>query len=327
MGRRRDRRWFANLAQGTVCKILDQEKMKPHKVRYCLEKRDQTCWRLTSRCVARSCSGRCDRLQLIDQFVVTGHSVSGIPGLRDYLLTMDETRRFSSRAIQSAASVFRGIGSAAPGHARRLLMRILVGVLMTLGGVNAAVSSERPGNPFDGSTVSEFNDPLVGRWNILRQQMQLDDLIVSSCIEDEADDCTAAKKLMDVVDEAQQYQGRAVLGHVNRSINLMIKPAAGNWTSALDILQMGSGDCKDYSIAKYAALLRAGISPAHIRLIIVYNRARKEEHMVVSVYDSGQWLLLDNLTMLLVRDADRKGYVPMYVLDETGVRRYIRGSS
>ena len=31
---------FANLAQGTVCKILDQEDVKPHKVRYYLERRD-----------------------------------------------------------------------------------------------------------------------------------------------------------------------------------------------------------------------------------------------------------------------------------------------
>jgi len=30
----------ANLAQGTVCKILDQEEIKPHKVRYYLEQRD-----------------------------------------------------------------------------------------------------------------------------------------------------------------------------------------------------------------------------------------------------------------------------------------------
>jgi predicted transglutaminase-like cysteine proteinase len=229
--------------------------------------------------------------------------------------------RFSSRASQSGAPRFRGLGLAA--RAQRLSMRILLGVLMTLGGVNGAVTSERPSNPPDASTMTGFNDPLVKRWNILREQMRLDDLIVSSCIEDETDSCTAAKKLMDVVDEAQRYQGRAMIGHVNRSINLMIKPAEGSWTSALDILQLGKGDCKDYSIAKYAALLRAGISPDRIRLVIVYNRVRRENHMVVSVYDDGQWLLLDNLTMLMVRDTDRKSYVPMYVLDETGVRRYI----
>ena len=31
---------LANLAQGTLCKILDSEEVKPHKVRYYLEKRD-----------------------------------------------------------------------------------------------------------------------------------------------------------------------------------------------------------------------------------------------------------------------------------------------
>ena len=31
---------LANLAQGTVCKILGQEEVKPHKVRYYLERRD-----------------------------------------------------------------------------------------------------------------------------------------------------------------------------------------------------------------------------------------------------------------------------------------------
>jgi hypothetical protein len=31
---------LANLVQGTVCKILGQEEVKPHKVRYHLERRD-----------------------------------------------------------------------------------------------------------------------------------------------------------------------------------------------------------------------------------------------------------------------------------------------
>ena len=33
---------LANLAQGTVCKILDQEEVKPHKVRYYLEQSSLT---------------------------------------------------------------------------------------------------------------------------------------------------------------------------------------------------------------------------------------------------------------------------------------------
>lgn len=208
-------------------------------------------------------------------------------------------------------------------RAGRLSISLALAVLMTVPGITAAVPSNRPGNPFGEKTVAEFPDPLAKIWNSVREQIQLDDLIVSSCAETDMDGCAAAGKLMGVVEDAHQYQGRAMIAHVNRSINLMIRPSAGSWTSALDILQSGSGDCKDYAIAKYAALLRAGISPDQLRLIIVHNSARKEDHMIVSVYDDGQWLLLDNLTMTLVTDTDRKGYVPMFVLDETGVRRYL----
>jgi predicted transglutaminase-like cysteine proteinase len=189
--------------------------------------------------------------------------------------------------------------------------------------ITAALPSERPNNPFGEKTVAEFPDPLVKSWNTVREQIQLDDLIVSSCTENHTDYCAAAKELMNVVNDARQYRGRAMIAHINRSINLLIKPSAGSWRSALDILKSGSGDCKDYAIAKYAALLRAGVSPDQLRLIIVHNTARKEDHMIVGVFEGGQWLLLDNLTMMLVKDTDCKVYVPVFVLDETGVRRYL----
>ena len=40
MGRRAGHECLARLVQGTVCKILGKEEIKPHKVRYYLEKRD-----------------------------------------------------------------------------------------------------------------------------------------------------------------------------------------------------------------------------------------------------------------------------------------------
>ena len=61
------------LAQGTVCKILDQEEVKPHKVRYYLEQRDPDfaekmaevlCVyrqvKIVSGALSPSCSVRCD---------------------------------------------------------------------------------------------------------------------------------------------------------------------------------------------------------------------------------------------------------------------------
>src|SRR6202451_1418450 len=41
---------LANLAQGTVCKILDQEEVKPHKMQYYLEQRDPDLRKRWPRC-------------------------------------------------------------------------------------------------------------------------------------------------------------------------------------------------------------------------------------------------------------------------------------
>ena len=202
---------------------------------------------------------------------------------------------------------------------------LLAGLLTLVVGVGVAIPSEGLSTPFGGDTVKAYPfDPLVNQWHQLREQIQLDVIITASCREAETADCMAAKKLMDVVDDARLHRGRGLIGRLNRSFNLMIKPSAGRWTSALDVLKSGSGDCKNYSIVKYAALLSAGVPATHIRLVIVHNTARKEDHMVASIYNVEKWLLLDNLTMTLVEDIDRKGYVPVYVLDQTGVRRYIR---
>ena len=40
MGRRQGHACLSGLVQGTVCKILDAQEVKPHKVRYYLERRD-----------------------------------------------------------------------------------------------------------------------------------------------------------------------------------------------------------------------------------------------------------------------------------------------
>jgi predicted transglutaminase-like cysteine proteinase len=85
----------------------------------------------------------------------------------------------------------------------------------------------------------------------------------------------------------------------------------------------GAGDCKGYSIAKYFALLQAGVSADNLRLAIVYNQRRSENHMVVAVRQDETWSILDNLTMLILSDFEQKNYLPMFVLDYTGVRRYL----
>jgi predicted transglutaminase-like cysteine proteinase len=127
---------------------------------------------------------------------------------------------------------------------------------------------------------------------------------------------------MKIVEEARQNQGKALLGHLNRSINLLINAAPGYLTGPLEVIATRDGDCKSHSIAKYAAVRAAGFPADHVRLVTVHDRRHNFDHMVATVFYNEEWLILDNLTNLLVRDSDKRDYAPMAVLDHEGVRRY-----
>ena len=191
---------------------------------------------------------------------------------------------------------------------------------------SGAAADDRPSDPFGNHTI-ELNkeEPLALIWESLKDQVLLDKAHFHSCIESSNTntDCEAVSTLMKIVEEARQNQGKALLGHLNRSINLMIKAAPGDWTGPLEAITMRNGDCKSYSIAKYAAVRAAGISPDHVRLVIVHDRRHSWDHMVAAVYQNDEWLILDNLTSLLVRDSEKRDYEPTAILDYKGVRRYL----
>ena len=94
----------------------------------------------------------------------------------------------------------------------------------------------------------------------------------------------------------------------------------------LETLHSSSGDCEDYAIVKYAALLAAGLSKDAVKIVVLRNRLPNEEHAVVAVRVDDQWLILDNRTLTLVRDTDVVRAIPEYVLDDQGVRRFVWSS-
>ena len=49
----------------------------------------------------------------------------------------------------------------------------------------------------------------------------MDQEAVDACAGNPLPDCGAALKLIAIVKEARSYQGRALLGHINRAINLL----------------------------------------------------------------------------------------------------------
>ena len=141
----------------------------------------------------------------------------------------------------------------------------------------------------------------------------------------------AALQLLAIVDNARAREGRARLGEINRAINLAIRPmsdlaqhgAIDVWSPPLVTFTSGAGDCEDYAIAKFVALRLAGVSPDDLRVVIMHDTIRDEEHAVAAVRLDGQWLTLDNRRMAMVEDTYVRNYRPLFVIDQYGVMQYV----
>ena len=120
------------------------------------------------------------------------------------------------------------------------------------------------------------------------------------------------------------------MGLINRAANLAINPisdemqwdVADRWSDPFETLVSNRGDCEDYAILKYAALLEAGIPKNDVKIIILKNFFPNEQHAAVATRVDGQWLILDNRTLTLMRDTDVTRAIPEFVLDHEGVKRF-----
>jgi predicted transglutaminase-like cysteine proteinase len=94
------------------------------------------------------------------------------------------------------------------------------------------------------------------------------------------------------------------------------------WSAPLATLEKGAGDCEDYAILKYLALRVAGISPDDLRLLIVSYPRRGAIHVALAVHFDKEWLLLDNVTMVIVNSIEAKQYRPLLALDHHAIRLF-----
>jgi hypothetical protein len=69
-------------------------------------------------------------------------------------------------------------------------------------------------------------------------------------------------------------------------------------------------------------LRRAGIAPDDLRIVIMRDTIRGEDHAVAAARLDGHWLTLDNRRMAMVEDSDIRNYRPTHVLDQHSVMRY-----
>jgi predicted transglutaminase-like cysteine proteinase len=170
---------------------------------------------------------------------------------------------------------------------------------------------------------------LKAKWRTARERMRHEQHLISLCRANPAAcPSDAATLFMAIIDAARLREGRALLGEVNRAINLAVRPVSDekrfggdNWTSPLVTLSSGQGDCEDYAIAKLAALWASGIAEKDTRLVIVHDPRAREDHALAMVRLDGQWLALDNRRFTLI-EAAHLTYQPLFAIGGDTVRAF-----
>lgn len=202
-------------------------------------------------------------------------------------------------------------------------------------GAAAAIRSFGFAEPFGLDTIPVANGEIFTKWSSVAADIRSDNEVIALC-QASIELCPeAAQNFLAIVALGQAKTGRARIGIINRAINLAIRPMSDlaqwgvidHWSPPLATLTSGRGDCEDYAIAKYVALQQAGVAAADLRLVIVRDFAVGEDHAVVAARLDGDWIVLDNRWLTLVKDSELHWMVPLFALDQTGVRQFTRSTS
>jgi predicted transglutaminase-like cysteine proteinase len=189
-----------------------------------------------------------------------------------------------------------------------------------------------PTEPFRLAAIPWFGGDIFEKWNGVEADIRSDMDILARCRETMTDCPAAAQKFLAIIAAGRAQTGRARIGAINRAINLAVQPmsdlkqwgVAERWSAPLETLTTGRGDCEDYAIAKYVALVAAGVAPDDVKLVVVRDLAVNDGHVVTAVHVDGSWIVLDNRWLTLVEADKLRRMSPQFVIDHTGVRAYVR---
>jgi len=95
------------------------------------------------------------------------------------------------------------------------------------------------------------------------------------------------------------------------------------WATPTEILTAGAGDCEDYSIAKYFALLELGIDADKLRITYTYIKTKNHQqaHMILSyfAYPGATPLVLDNLIPEIKPADQRRDLLALFSFNDSGL--------
>jgi predicted transglutaminase-like cysteine proteinase len=216
-------------------------------------------------------------------------------------------------------------GQARPYQPVRL---VAVGPVDTMSDV-AIRKQARSDDPFGLFAFRAPEGLLWAKWRRLASEIRAEALVLARCRTD-ADGCPtpAARRFVQILDEASGLGGQARIEAVNHAVNNAIRymsDAAQHgvpdlWSAPLATLRTGFGDCEDYVIAKYVALHEAGVAFDDMRLIFLKDRTDGQGHAVLAVRDENRWLFLDNRHSTVVEISEVRNLLPLFSISQEGVK-------
>src|SRR5947207_8694448 len=187
------------------------------------------------------------------------------------------------------------------------------------------------GNEPFGLFIFRAPDGMLWRkWRGVEADMAKEQAVLDRCRE-HAESCPSyAAQFLRVIDAVKSKSGRARLDEVNRAINAAIRYVsdyaqhgeADRWSAPLASFATGQGDCEDYAIAKYVALREAGFPEGELRVVLVRDRAVRQDHAVLAAHLGDRWLILDNRRSELLADSDASSFTPLFAINHRGVQLF-----
>lgn len=125
----------------------------------------------------------------------------------------------------------------------------------------------------------------------------------------------------ELVQQVRQLKGLAQLQYINRVVNNAARQqeeATDIWKGFDRLTREGFGDCEDFALAKYQILRETGMPADRLDLLAARDTLTPTYHAVLRYrMDDGSYLILDNLTTLILPQARRTDLTPIVAFDET----------
>jgi predicted transglutaminase-like cysteine proteinase len=184
--------------------------------------------------------------------------------------------------------------------------------------------------PFGLFTFRAPEGMLWRKWRNIEADMAREQLTLNRCRTD-AEACPPhAAQFLRLVGAVNAKSGRARLEEANRAVNMAIRYVsdysqhgeADRWSAPLASFATARGDCEDYAIAKYVALREAGIARENLQLVLVRDRAVRQDHAVLAARLDDRWLILDNRQSPLIEDSNASSFTPLFAINHDGVHLF-----